>query len=94
MKENTKTFQGQKDDLDENCDSGVKYTQTELVLRYMKENGSINPLDALQHIGCLRLSARIHQLRASGYIINSKRIKKQGRFGRISFAEYSLSKAD
>lgn len=46
-------------------------SQNEMILEYLrthKEEG-ITPKEALNHIGCMRLSARIHDLRAMGYDI-------------------------
>jgi len=60
------------------------------VLIWLKENGTINPLEALKEIGCFRLSARIHNLKKKGYQITSKRITQKGRFGNVCFAEYRL----
>ena len=37
-------------------------TQCEKVLEYMKEFGSITPIEAMQDIGCMRLAARIADL--------------------------------
>lgn len=41
------------------------------VLLYLKLNGSITPLDALQEFGCFRLAARIEELRARGHEIET-----------------------
>ena len=41
----------------------------ERVLDYMAEHGSITPLEAIREIGCLRLGARIYDLRERGYDI-------------------------
>jgi len=67
-----------------------KLTQDLAVLTWLKENGSINPIEALNEMGCFRLSARIHNLKKKGYQITTKRISKNGRFGKVCFAEYSL----
>ena len=67
-----------------------KLPQDLAVLAWLKENGTINPLEALREIGCFRLSARIHNLRKKGYQITTKRISQKGRFGAVRFAEYSL----
>lgn len=70
-------------------------TQDKEVLKLLQERGKINPLEALQEIGCFRLSARILQLRKQGYQIITKRITKQGKFRLVNFAEYHLiSKSD
>lgn len=44
-------------------------TQCEKVLEYMKEFGSITPIEAMQDIGCMRLAARIADLVDQGYAI-------------------------
>ena len=67
-----------------------KLTQDIAVLNWLKENVSIDPIQALSELGCYRLSARIHQLRKKGYQISTKRITKRGRLGLMNFAEYSL----
>jgi hypothetical protein len=71
----------------------MKETQTELVLRYMREVGPITPIDALREFGCFRLGARIHDLKRRGYSIESRRVNQIGAWsgGRVSFAEYSLA---
>jgi len=67
-----------------------KLTQDLAVLMWLKENGTINPLEALKEIGCFRLSARIHNLKKKGYQITTQRITQSGRFGKVCFAEYRL----
>jgi len=67
-----------------------KLTQENKVLIWLKERGTINPLQALREIGCFRLAAVIHRLKKRGYNIITKRITKQGRFGKVSFGEYHL----
>ena len=62
-------------------------TQTEMVLDYMERFGEITPLEALTAIGCFRLSARIADLRAEGYEIET-RINKG--LGKKNYAIYSL----
>lgn len=34
-----------------------KMTQCEKILKYIDENGSITPLDALREFGCMRLAS-------------------------------------
>lgn len=70
-------------------------SQDKKVLKLLQERGKINPHEALYEIGCLRLSARILQLRKQGYKIVTRRVTHQGRFGKVNFAEYHLvSKAE
>ena len=63
-------------------------TQTEAVLDYLNQYGSITPLEALREIGCFRLAARIHDLEKKGYTIPRNTVtvtgKKTGRKVKIS----------
>ena len=66
-------------------------TQCEKILQYMKQYGSINPMQALQDIGCFRLASRISDLRKQDYQIISKRVNYKTRLGEAKhFNEYSL----
>lgn len=47
-------------------------TQCEKVLRHLREFGTITPMDAIREYGCLRLGARICDLRRDGHQIKSK----------------------
>jgi len=66
-----------------------KTTQEE-VLQVLKEQGNIEPMQALNELGIYRLSACICRLRKKGHNIVAQRIKKQFRFRSGSFARYSL----
>jgi hypothetical protein len=48
-----------------------KHSQAELILAFMRKNGSISPLEALDEFGCFRLGARIYDLKKLGYSITS-----------------------
>ncbi len=48
-------------------------TQAEMILDYMHQYGSITPLEALKHIGCMRLAARISDLKRRGEKITGER---------------------
>lgn len=41
-------------------------TQCEMVMDYMRENGSITSMEAFSKLGITRLSARIYDLRKAG----------------------------
>jgi len=61
--------------------------QNDMILVALKNGEKITPLSALERFGCLRLSARIWDLRHEGYPIVTKNITTpQGK----SIAEYSL----
>lgn len=69
----------------------MKDTQSKQILEYMKKHGSITPLEALQHIGCLRLSGRIFDLRQEGYRIRTDMERVQTRDNGYAFvAVYRL----
>lgn len=70
-------------------------TQCEKVLEYMKDFGSITPLEAMQDIGCMRLAARIADLREQGHPIGRRMKTSKNRYGRdVTFAEYYLIMED
>ena len=70
----------------------TKKSQKELVLAYIEEHGSITPLEAERHIGCLRLGARIWDLRRDGYNIVSELVVVETRGGgRATVARYRLA---
>ena len=60
-------------------------SQEKLILNHLKQGHSLTALDALIKFDCLRLAARIHDLRAT-YDIHSKTVKD----GDKSYSEYTL----
>ncbi|MDC9728341.1 MAG: helix-turn-helix domain-containing protein [Methyloprofundus sp.] len=67
-----------------------KITQDRAVLLWLEENITINPMQALNELGVFRLAACICRLREDGYTIITRRISKQGKHGKINFAEYRI----
>ena len=66
-------------------------TQCDMILDYMRENGSITQAEATDEIGCVRLPARIWDLKQRGYHIKKIMRSKKNRWGKaISFAAYEL----
>jgi hypothetical protein len=61
--------------------------QTTRILRYLKTGRGITPLSALTRFRCMRLAARIEELKDAGIRINSRMMNRQGK----RFACYSLS---
>ena len=59
------------------------------ILQHMKDHGAINPLMALERYGCMRLAARIADLRHRGYKIETVIKKSNDKF----YAEYHLDGA-
>lgn len=71
-------------------------TQCDLILRYMQEEGSITPLDALREFGCLRLGARIWDLKHErGIRIKTGTEQKKNKYGKtVRYARYELVKEE
>lgn len=60
-------------------------TQCDMTIEYLEKYGSITPLEALNAYGCLRLGARISDLRHDGYNIRTEIAK-----GEKNYAIYML----
>lgn len=72
--------------------SAAKKSQKELVLAYIETHGSITPLEAEIYIGCLRLGARIWELRYEGYNIVSEIVEVPTRHGgKARVARYRMA---
>ena len=56
-----------------------KKSQTLQVLDYIKEYGSITPLEALENIGCFRLGARIWELKDMGFPVTGTMVTENGK---------------
>jgi hypothetical protein len=66
-------------------------SQTEDVLRFMREEGSITSMDAIKEFGATRLSAIIFNLRDRGYDIETRMEVSKNRYGHIvEYARYVL----
>lgn len=50
-------------------------TQNNEILSYLQAGGKLTALDALEKMRCLRISARIKDLRNAGYDIKTERIE-------------------
>lgn len=67
-------------------------TQKELILRHMKEFGSITAWDALMKYGITRLADIIYKLKKDGYEIESEMVVKKKGERTINFSRYSIKK--
>ncbi len=66
-------------------------SQTERIKEHLKAGKTITPLSALYNFGCLRLGARIYDLkRKHGMNIDSHLVRQKGH----QFSEYSLSQKE
>ena len=66
-------------------------TQCDRILRHMKDHGSITQAQAMAEYGCLRLAARISDLKRRGYRITVSTGRGKNRYGeKTAFAIYRL----
>ena len=69
-----------------------KMTQTERVLKYMKDFGGITPIDAMKDLGIMRLGARIYDLEKEGVRIIHETVEDVNRYGqRTHYCRYFLA---
>ena len=59
-------------------------SQSNEILAALKHGDRLTPLDALNRFGCMRLAARISDLKGKGHTIYTRTIKD----GKKSYAEY------
>lgn len=65
--------------------------QTERILQYMRDFGSITQLEAIRDISCMRLGARIFDLKREVYEIKKETETSKNRYGEdTSYARYRL----
>jgi hypothetical protein len=67
--------------------SGSTMSQAEWILMTLRKR-PLTALDALEGCGCMRLAARINDLRADGYVIGTEMASKNNK----KFAKYFLIK--
>ena len=61
------------------------------VYQYMKDFGSITPLDAIRDLGYTRLSAAIFELKRNGKKVHTEMESSKNRYGQtVHYARYSL----
>lgn len=66
-------------------------TQCERILRHLKDHGSITQAQAMAEYGCLRLAARISDLKRQGHRITASTGHGKNRYGEPTcFAVYRL----
>ena len=66
-----------------------KATQSQMILDFIDRYGSINPMQALNYLGVMRLAARINDLEKAGVKIEHEPMKAKNRFGEtINFMQY------
>lgn len=72
-----------------------KATQSERVLAYIQQFGSITQYEALQDLGVMRLASRISDLKRQGVPIKGETITVKNRFEEDCYIKrYSLAVSD
>lgn len=68
-------------------------TQCERIHQHLEQHGSITAAEAMQEYGCMRLAARIADLRSAGIAIERRTASGTNRYGeKVNFALYELVK--
>lgn len=62
-------------------------TQNDYILQHIRERGAITPLEAFEHYDCLRLAARVLDLKRAGHQIVTEIREAGGK----RFAAYRLA---
>lgn len=66
-------------------------TQNDMILRHLRAFGSISPREALDLYGCMRLGARIYDLKRQGFAIRASRETSRNRRGdKVTYARYYM----
>lgn len=69
-----------------------KLPQKDRVMKYLKDFGSITPLDALKDLGIMRLGARIWELIREGWNISRETEHSKNRYGKSTrYARYRMA---
>jgi len=61
-------------------------SQEDMILQHLRSGRTITPLEALRLYNCLRLGARIYDLRRKGYPIHEELVDGNGKH----YAQYSM----
>lgn len=73
-------------------DTDVKAKQLTRILLFVHERGSINPKQAINDLGIMRLAARINDLEKAGIKFEHKWVQDFNRFGeKVRYKEYRLA---
>lgn len=63
--------------------------QTEKVLKYIRDFGSITSKQAMDDLGIMRLASRISDLKQAGYDVRSEFVTSRNRYGEaVSYKRY------
>ena len=67
-------------------------TQAERIIKYIRDFGSISPMEAFRDLGITKLSTRISEMRQDGLEFNKTRESSKNRYGeKVTYMRYSLN---
>ena len=70
-------------------------TQKKLIVRYIKDFGSITPMQAYEDLGITKLSTRISEMKKDGLRFEAETVKSKNRYGKsVSFSKYSMEETN
>ena len=70
-------------------------TQNEMILTHLRDFGSITPVEAMKEYGCMRLGARIYNLKREGHDIRTERETHKNRYGKsVTYARYVMPRVN
>lgn len=71
----------------------MKVTQRQLIINYIKDFGSITPMEAVFDLGITKLATRISEMRADGMEFRIEMVNDKNRYGKPTrYARYSFPK--
>lgn len=66
-------------------------TQTDRILEFLLEKGTITPYQAFEQLGITKLATRISEMRAAGVKIKREMVTDTNRYGdHVRYCRYSL----
>ena len=68
-------------------------SQSERILHALQSGDRLTPMQAIQRFGCMRLAARIWDLKRDGHDIQERLVAVDTRDGTTEVAEYSMAPA-
>lgn len=72
-----------------------KLSQCEMIIKYIRDFGSITTLQAFNDLGCTRLASRINDLKNQGYRFRDKYVTSKNRYGvKVTYKKNYLEGAD
>lgn len=68
----------------------MRERQSQRIINYIDEFGSITPMEAFTDLGITKLATRVSEMRKEGIKFKKERVQTKNRFGEeVSFMKYS-----